>query len=183
MKSNKSLEEKYLDFLNDLITKIDLSIMLEDTKYVSTLKKEIKQLIKDTYYQSKINKLKQSEINKVKLYLFVINSSSIFLKDNFVLHTILKKDEDITEAIYHLFKSLHIYKKLFDEFKKDIKINLFDILNRASSLNLYYYIDDVNNMLDVSNLNEVDLNKLTSKELEITSKEFNKLNIKKLLNI
>ena len=183
MKSNKSLEDKYLDFLNDLLTKIDLSIMLEDNTYVSSLKENIKQLIKETYYQSKINKLKENEINKVKIYLLLIDKNELYIKNNLVLHTALNKNNDIEETIYNLLFSLKIYAKPLNNFKKGIDLKFLEIINRASSLNLYYYIKDSKLKFNLSTLSKMNLDKVISKNLEITQKEFDKLNFKELFNI
>ena len=151
-----TLEYKYLVFLNEVIDKINLSIMLEDNLYLNELKNEAFNLIKLTNNKIEINKLKENNIEKVKVNLIIKDKDDIFLKNNQLLEGFLSKNQDI----YDLIKNILLKnKKLKEENLNVSSFNLLGISNDTKYLNIYYQINDITN-LDLSNLNKINIKDL-----------------------
>ena len=151
-----TLEYKYLVFLNEVIDKINLSIMLEDNLYLNELKNEAFNLIKLTNNKIEINKLKENNIEKVKVNLIIKDKDDIFLKNNQLLEGFLSKNQDI----YDLIKNILLKNKILKEENLNVSsFNLLGISNGTKYLNIYYQINDVTN-LDLSNLNKINIKDL-----------------------
>ena len=97
-----TLEYKYLVFLNEVIDKINLSIMLEDNSYLNELKNDAFNLIKLTNNKIEINKLKENNIEKVKVNLIIKDKDDVFLKNNQLLEGFLSKNQDIFDLIKNI---------------------------------------------------------------------------------
>lgn len=151
-----TLEYKYLVFLNEVIDKINLSIMLEDNSYLNELKNEAFNLIKLTNNKIEINKLKENNIEKVKVNLIIKNKDEVFLKNNQLLEGFLSKNQDI----FDLIKNILLKNKILKEENLNVSsFNLLGISNDTKYLNIYYQINDVTN-LDLSNLNKINIKDL-----------------------
>ena len=151
-----TLEYKYLVFLNEVIDKINLSIMLGDNSYLNELKNEAFNLIKLTNNKIEINKLKENNIEKVKVNLIIKDKDDIFLKNNQLLEGFLSKNQDI----YDLIKNILLKNKILKEENLNASsFNLLGISNDTKYLNIYYQINDVTN-LDLSNLNKINIKDL-----------------------
>lgn len=151
-----TLEYKYLVFLNEVIDKINLSIMLEDNLYLNELKNEAFNLIKLTNNKIEINKLKENNIEKVKVNLIIKDKDDIFLKNNQLLEGFLSKNQDI----YDLIKNILLKNKILKEENLNVSsFNLLGISNDTKYLNIYYQINDITN-LDLSNLNKINIKDL-----------------------
>ena len=151
-----TLEYKHLVFLNEVIDKINLSIMLEDNSYLNELKNEAFNLIKLTNNKIEINKLKENNIEKVKVNLIIKDKDDIFLKNNQLLEGFLSKNQDI----YDLIKNILLKNKILKEENLNVSsFNLLGISNDTKYLNIYYQINDITN-LDLSNLNKINIKDL-----------------------
>ena len=151
-----TLEYKFLVFLNEVIDKINLSIMLEDNSYLNELKNEAFNLIKLTNNKIEINKLKENNIEKVKVNLIIKDKDEVFLKNNQLLEGFLSKNQDI----YYLIKNILLKNKILKEENLNVSsFNLLGISNDTKYLNIYYQINDVTN-LDLSNLNKINIKDL-----------------------
>ena len=151
-----TLEYKYLVFLNEVIDKINLSIMLEDNSYLNELKNEAFNLIKLTNNKIEINKLKENNIEKVKVNLIIKNKDEVFLKNNQLLEGFLSKNQDI----YNLIKNILLKNEILKEENLNVSsFNLLGISNDTKYLNIYYQINDITN-LDLSNLNKINIKDL-----------------------
>ena len=151
-----TLEYKHLVFLNEVIDKINLSIMLEDNSYLNELKNEAFNLIKLTNNKIEINKLKENNIEKVKVNLIIKDEDEVFLKNNQLLEGFLSKNQDI----YDLIKNILLKNKILKEENLNVSsFNLLGISNDTKYLNIYYQINDVTN-LDLSNLNKINIKDL-----------------------
>ncbi len=151
-----TLEYKYLVFLNEVIDKINLSIMLEDNSYLNELKNEAFNLIKLTNNKIEINKLKENNIEKVKVNLIIKNKDEVFLKNNQLLEGFLSKNHDI----FNLIKNILLKNKILKEENLNVSsFNLLGISNDTKYLNIYYQINDITN-LDLSNLNKINIKDL-----------------------
>ena len=151
-----TLEYKYLVFLNEVIDKINLSIMLEDNSYLNELKNEAFNLIKLTNNKIEINKLKENNIEKVKVNLIIKDKDEVFLKNNQLLEGFLSKNQDI----FDLIKNILLKNKILKEENLNVSsFNLLVISNDTKYLNIYYQINDVTN-LDLSNLNKINIKDL-----------------------
>ena len=151
-----TLEYKYLVFLNEVIDKINLSIMLGDNSYLNELKNEAFNLIKLTNNKIEINKLKENNIEKVKVNLIIKDKDDIFLKNNQLLEGFLSKNQDI----YDLIKNILLKNKILKEENLNVSsFNLLGISNDTKYLNIYYQINDITN-LDLSNLNKINIKDL-----------------------
>lgn len=151
-----TLEYKYLVFLNEVIDKINLSIMLEDNLYLNELKNEAFNLIKLTNNKIEINKLKENNIEKVKVNLIIKDKDDVFLKNNQLLEGFLSKNQDI----YDLIKNILLKNKILKEENLNVSsFNLLGISNDTKYLNIYYQINDITN-LDLSNLNKINIKDL-----------------------
>ena len=151
-----TLEYKHLVFLNEVIDKINLSIMLEDNLYLNELKNEAFNLIKLTNNKIEINKLKENNIEKVKVNLIIKDKDDIFLKNNQLLEGFLSKNQDI----YDLIKNILLKNKILKEENLNVSsFNLLGISNDTKYLNIYYQINDITN-LDLSNLNKINIKDL-----------------------
>ena len=151
-----TLEYKFLVFLNEVIDKINLSIMLEDNSYLNELKNEAFNLIKLTNNKIEINKLKENNIEKVKVNLIIKDKDDVFLKNNQLLEGFLSKNQDI----FDLIKNILLKNKILKEENLNVSsFNLLGISNDTKYLNIYYQINDVTN-LDLSNLNKINIKDL-----------------------
>ena len=151
-----TLEYKYLVFLNEVIDKINLSIMLEDNLYLNELKNEAFNLIKLTNNKIEINKLKENNIEKVKVNLIIKDKDDVFLKNNQLLEGFLSKNQDI----FDLIKNILLKNKILKEENLNVSsFNLLGISNDTKYLNIYYQINDITN-LDLSNLNKINIKDL-----------------------
>ena len=151
-----TLEYKFLVFLNEVIDKINLSIMLEDNSYLNELKNEAFNLIKLTNNKIEINKLKENNIEKVKVNLIIKDKDEVFLKNNQLLEGFLSKNQDI----YYLIKNILLKNKILKEENLNVSsFNLLGISNDTKYLNIYYQINDITN-LDLSNLNKINIKDL-----------------------
>lgn len=151
-----TLEYKYLVFLNEVIDKINLSIMLEDNSYLNELKNDAFNLIKLTNNKIEINKLKENNIEKVKVNLIIKDKDDVFLKNNQLLEGFLSKNQDI----FDLIKNILLKNKILKEENLNVSsFNLLGISNDTKYLNIYYQINDVTN-LDLSNLNKINIKDL-----------------------
>ena len=151
-----TLEYKYLVFLNEVIDKINLSIMLEDNSYLNELKNEAFNLIKLTNNKIEINKLKENNIEKVKVNLIIKDKDEVFLKNNQLLEGFLSKNHDI----FNLIKNILLKNKILKEENLNVSsFNLLGISNDTKYLNIYYQINDITN-LDLSNLNKINIKDL-----------------------
>lgn len=151
-----TLEYKFLVFLNEVIDKINLSIMLEDNSYLNELKNEAFNLIKLTNNKIEINKLKENNIEKVKVNLIIKDKDDVFLKNNQLLEGFLSKNQDI----FHLIKNILLKNKILKEENLNVSsFNLLGISNDNKYLNIYYQINDITN-LDLSNLNKINIKDL-----------------------
>ena len=151
-----TLEYKYLVFLNEVIDKINLSIMLEDNSYLNELKNEAFNLIKLTNNKIEINKLKENNIEKVKVSLIIKDKDDVFLKNNQLLEGFLSKNQDI----FDLIKNILLKNKILKEENLNVfSFNLLGISNDTIYLNIYYQINDFTN-LDLSNLNKINIKDL-----------------------
>ena len=151
-----TLEYKYLVFLNEVIDKINLSIMLEDNSYLNELKNEAFNLIKLTNKKIEINKLKENNIEKVKVNLIIKDKGDVFLKNNQLLVGFLSENQDI----YDLIKNILLKNKILKEENLNVSSsNLLGISNDTKYLNIYYQINDITN-LDLSNLNKINIKDL-----------------------
>ena len=151
-----TLEYKYLVFLNEVIDKINLSIMLDDNSYLNELKNEAFNLIKLTNNKIDINKLKENNIEKVKVNLIIKDKDEVFFKNNQLLEGFLSKNQDI----YDLIKNILLKNKILKEENLNVSsFNLLGISNDTKYLNIYYQINDITN-LDLSNLNKINIKDL-----------------------